>query len=148
VLVDFLDNEVGAKITEDEFRDAVTRHNAWARKVVYSSLVAGLVLWPLVLQVGFLAGQRLSEGRARDCVAVAMLTYPLACVLFVGGSVAIWCHEYRSKSDPRLVCPRCRRALPQYTEPVLATGKCPFCGGRVLDYSRKSKKQLWSDDEL
>jgi hypothetical protein len=136
--------EAQAMTTVDKFRDAVTQHFAWARKVVWAIFTAGL----LVFGWAWLSVQVLVPEGFTKANALLVLIFGLVLVTFLAISLGVWCNEHRSRSDTRLACPRCRRPLQIPYAAVIATGDCPHCGCPVLADLRYGKKQLWLDNEL
>jgi hypothetical protein len=90
-----------------------------------------------------------------DSVVIsALVAYVVGFIalIFGGGFLACWCNLYRSRSDPRLVCPRCGRSLLMVSETVIATGDCPRCHAPRLTVRGHSKtnpkNKPWPDPEL
>ena len=114
--------------TIDEFRDAATNHFAWSRKVVWTSIAVGFLLFA----GGWLSVQVIVPVGPAQYYALTGLTVGLIAVVVSAVFLGVWCNEGWSGTDPRLVCPQCSRSLQIYSELVIATGNCPRCGGRVL----------------
>jgi ribosomal protein S27AE len=133
---------------EDEFRDAAQHHIEWSRKVVWSVFVSGLAGFPAALSIVLIPVRLLDRGHVTEIIAfVGLLTGTIGLVVLVV-SVAAWCHEYRSKRDPRLVCPHCGGGLFTHHIWVIATKNCPRCGDYVFGDRNKGKKLPLLDPEF
>ena len=124
-------------ITIDKFRDAVTKQHALSVKV-YRTRFA----WWLLLPFAFGVVSALIPGTwAYDFLAIALGIF---LIIFL----VVSRNDFRSRSDPRMVCPHCGEGLSSRVSLVIATGDCPRCGAHVLDDPSKGKKPLWPDPEL
>jgi DNA-directed RNA polymerase subunit RPC12/RpoP len=121
-------DKLEAMNTIDEFRDAVTTHFAWSRKLVWTLIAAGL----FVFAGAWLTVQAEVPIGSGQYYAFTGLTVGLIAVLVVAVFVGAWCNEGRAGIDPRLACPRCGSKLQIHSALVIATGNCPHCSWRVL----------------
>jgi hypothetical protein len=133
---------------EEEFRDAAQRHVDWSRKVVWSVFMAGLIGFPTALVSVLIIVRLLDRGHVTEIVAVVGLLMGSVGLVIVVMSVAVWCHQYRSKRDPQLVCPCCGGGLFPYYMEVIPTGNCPHCGGCVYGDGREGKKLPATDPDF
>jgi len=114
-------------LTVDKFHAAVTAHFARSRRLVYSSLLACILILVAEVMVSFFiplsaSGEYVDLG----------LKIGLFVLVFASCMLGAWHNQARSRRDPRLVCPHCLAPLQLYGALVIATRNCPGCGLRVL----------------
>jgi FtsH-binding integral membrane protein len=114
--------------TIDKFHDAVTGHFSRSRRMVWSLMAAGLVLFGCGWQAVPIL---FSQGSTQE-YAFIILIIGLVSVTVVAITLGACGNEGRLGLDPRLRCPHCDRAMQIHGALVMETGICPWCRCRVL----------------